>query len=187
MASASQGESGSGHIGHDVADEGSNKVRDKGIFMLIVLTGLGALGLDRIFLGNCCCGIAKMLTLGGMGIWALIDIIAELVNALKAEENIDTLSMEATWVPDSIQTAKSLGHCALVLLIVSAVCCLLNSCFGLFGGIAAFMSRRKAAAPVPVATAAVPMMQPAPPMATAAVPMATAAVPMATTTFARPY
>jgi TM2 domain-containing membrane protein YozV len=36
---------------------------------------LGTLGIDRFYLGYTGLGIAKLLTLGGCGIWALIDFI----------------------------------------------------------------------------------------------------------------
>jgi hypothetical protein len=36
---------------------------------------LGALGVDRFYLGHTGAGIGKLLTLGGCGIWALIDFI----------------------------------------------------------------------------------------------------------------
>ena len=35
----------------------------------------GGLGIDRFYLGYKGLGIAKLLTLGGVGIWALIDFI----------------------------------------------------------------------------------------------------------------
>lgn len=36
---------------------------------------LGGLGVDRFYLGNVGLGIGKLLTLGGFGLWALIDFI----------------------------------------------------------------------------------------------------------------
>lgn len=41
---------------------------------------LGVLGADRFYLGKIGTGIVKLLTLGGLGIWALIDLILVLTN-----------------------------------------------------------------------------------------------------------
>jgi TM2 domain-containing membrane protein YozV len=41
---------------------------------------LGGLGVDRFYLGQTGLGIAKLLTAGGCGVWALIDFIMIIMN-----------------------------------------------------------------------------------------------------------
>ena len=47
---------------------------------------LGTLGVDRFYLGKVGTGIAKLLTCGGLGIWALIDLILVLAGAQKDKD-----------------------------------------------------------------------------------------------------
>lgn len=49
---------------------------------LILSIFLGGLGVDQFYLGNTGLGIAKLLTLGGCGIWSLIDIIRIATNSV---------------------------------------------------------------------------------------------------------
>lgn len=42
---------------------------------------LGVLGIDRFYLGKIGTGILKLITAGGFGIWALIDLILVLAGA----------------------------------------------------------------------------------------------------------
>jgi len=42
---------------------------------LLLAIFLGGLGIDHFYLGNILLGILKLITLGGFGIWALIDIL----------------------------------------------------------------------------------------------------------------
>jgi len=44
---------------------------------------VGGLGIDRFYLGYTGLGIAKLLTLGGCGVWALIDAILITVGSVK--------------------------------------------------------------------------------------------------------
>ncbi len=49
---------------------------------LILSILLGTVGVDQFYLGNVGLGIGKLLTLGGCGIWALIDIIRIATNSV---------------------------------------------------------------------------------------------------------
>ncbi len=47
---------------------------------------LGGLGIDRFYLGYTTLGIIKLITLGGLGVWALIDFILILIRALQPKD-----------------------------------------------------------------------------------------------------
>jgi TM2 domain-containing membrane protein YozV len=46
----------------------------------------GTLGVDRFMLGQTGLGIAKLLTCGGFGIWAMIDCFLIATNAIRDAE-----------------------------------------------------------------------------------------------------
>ena len=53
---------------------------------LLLSIFLGELGIDRFYLGKIGTGILKLITLGGFGIWWLIDIILTIAGAATDKE-----------------------------------------------------------------------------------------------------
>ncbi|MGP7960427.1 TM2 domain-containing protein [Sanguibacter sp. A247] len=53
-------------------------------FLLVFF--LGGLGIHRFYVGKIGTGIAMLLTVGGLGVWALIDLIMIVVGAFKDSE-----------------------------------------------------------------------------------------------------
>jgi len=51
-------------------------IKEKNLVVALLLSiFFGSLGIDRFYLGKIGTGILKLVTLGGLGIWYLIDII----------------------------------------------------------------------------------------------------------------
>jgi len=58
--------------------------KDKGVLILLA-TWFGVFGIDRFYRGQVGLGILKLITLGGLGIWALIDGILYMVGGLPSD------------------------------------------------------------------------------------------------------
>jgi TM2 domain-containing membrane protein YozV len=63
--------------------ESSEKKR---LVALLLCLFVGVLGVHRFYVGKVGSGIAQLLTLGGLGIWALIDLIMIICGAFKDNE-----------------------------------------------------------------------------------------------------
>ena len=55
---------------------------------LLLSIFLGELAIDRFYLGKIGTGILKLVTLGGLGIWWLIDLIIIAVGAMRDKQGL---------------------------------------------------------------------------------------------------
>ncbi|WP_313811715.1 TM2 domain-containing protein [Glutamicibacter sp.] len=74
---------------------------------------LGGLGIDRFYLGKFGTGILKLITLGGFGIWALIDIILILAGAMRDKAGYNLAGYEknkkTAWIVSLVMFLIGLG------------------------------------------------------------------------------
>jgi hypothetical protein len=73
----------------DVADEYESPAAGGGksqLIALILAVFVGGLGIHRFYLGYTWQGVVQLLTLGGCGIWALIDLIRIITGDLKPKD-----------------------------------------------------------------------------------------------------
>lgn len=61
-------------------------LKDKNVLIFLAIL-LGGIGVDRFYRGQVGLGIVKLLTLGGCGIWALIDYIMYMVSSLPLDSD----------------------------------------------------------------------------------------------------
>ena len=91
---------------------------NKEIMMAVEMCGLGLFGVDHLIAGRVGTGLLKMFTLGGLGVWALVDGV--LVGQ-KCLTQSDEPVYFARWSKDSHHDT------ALVLVIVAITMSLLTS------------------------------------------------------------
>lgn len=108
--------------------------KNKVVVVVLELTGLGILGIDRFWIGgtfNIVLGILKLLTCGGCGLWALVDFVAICSNAIGLSPYLSCLGMHCQWADTSMMLAQKLGFAGMGLLFLICLCgCCVPYCRG---------------------------------------------------------
>jgi len=105
------------------AHQGPLPVKNKLVLALLEgFTITACLGIDRCYMGQCFLGVLKGVTLGGLGIWTLIDYIIFTMNSLNSKPSIHSIGFVAKWEPDSIHSAFV---CSILFLVLKCMggCC----------------------------------------------------------------
>lgn len=71
------------HCGCSIINSSINSKQKEGLVVLLLCFFLGYLGVHRFYTGHTTVGIVQLLTLGGCGIWTLIDFILIVLGHFK--------------------------------------------------------------------------------------------------------
>lgn len=120
---AAKGDSHKAEIVFALSNSTSAPVRNKIILvMLQALIAPNLLGIDRCYMNQFCLGTIKGVTMGGLGIWAIIDYYVVLVNAIRENNSINDFGFHATFGDDELSAAFFLAVIFAGLYAVS-ICC----------------------------------------------------------------
>merc|ERR1719215_1091525 len=91
---------------------------DKVVLMLMQILPLYVCGIDRCYMGSYGTGILKGMTLGGLGIWVIIDWLIFIPNAIEGLTTIDSMGVKATFSGNSLAGGHWLGYLAVVAMVL---------------------------------------------------------------------
>lgn len=76
--------------------DGDNLAHKNGLCLaLIEFFFVGCFGVDRCYMGQPCLGVIKGITVGGLGVWAMLDVITVIVTSLSQAHHINALGFHA--------------------------------------------------------------------------------------------
>ena len=68
---------------------------------LLISYLVGSFGVDRFYLGKIGTGVAKLLTFGGLGVWAIVDLLLIAFGKLRAKDDtrpLEGFAKNYSWV-----------------------------------------------------------------------------------------
>eukprot|EP00927_Polykrikos_kofoidii_P063935 TRINITY_DN58866_c0_g1_i1.p1 TRINITY_DN58866_c0_g1~~TRINITY_DN58866_c0_g1_i1.p1 ORF type:complete len:133 (-),score=21.81 TRINITY_DN58866_c0_g1_i1:8-406(-) len=80
--------------------------KNKLVLACIEATGFGMMGFDRMYMGQIGVGIAKLCTLGGFGVWTMVDYCIVFKNCLAKEDSINSFGFCATFEKKHLEAAR---------------------------------------------------------------------------------
>lgn len=103
------------------AAAGPNRPVMKDKVILIILSYLlGIFGIDRMYLGCWVSGFLKLVTLGGLGIWYLIDLLMIMVNAFNYSQS-PAICSGYVWNKGTMEIAHYIATIILILFVIKII------------------------------------------------------------------